>query len=318
MDATATDRGFGRTKALPLLGMISAFCVAGCSETGGLNLKEVFQSNQAGEEVVARAEADTTLIEREVEAPEVFQATEAGLWDGRPSLGGVWVAHPDVTEPERVMIRNSSNGKFVVGALFRRARETPGPQFQVSSEAADALGMLAGAPAQINVVALRTEAVPIATPESPLAASEVLEDAPAIETATLDPLAGAAAAIEAAAGTEVPATTDANAVASEELLQEQAAVILADAAAGDAPTPAGQDLDKPFVQIGIFSQQDNADQTADTLRGMGIAPTVKTFERDGKTFWRMLVGPAQNVEERNLMLAKIKREGYMDAYPVIN
>ena len=43
------------------------------------------------------------LVERDVEAPGVFQVTEAGLWDGRPSLGGVWVAHPDVTEPERVI-----------------------------------------------------------------------------------------------------------------------------------------------------------------------------------------------------------------------
>ena len=58
------------------------------------------------------------LVERDVEAPDVFQVTEAGLWDGRPSLGGVWVAHPDVTEPERVMIRNSANGKFVIGAFI--------------------------------------------------------------------------------------------------------------------------------------------------------------------------------------------------------
>jgi hypothetical protein len=34
------------------------------------------------------------LAERDVEAPEVFDVTDAGLWDGRPSLGGVWVAHP--------------------------------------------------------------------------------------------------------------------------------------------------------------------------------------------------------------------------------
>ena len=32
----------------------------------------------------------------DVLAPEVFQVREDGLWDGRPSLGGAWVAHPDV------------------------------------------------------------------------------------------------------------------------------------------------------------------------------------------------------------------------------
>ncbi len=83
--------------------------------------------------------------------PEVFQVSDKGLWDGRPSLGGVWVAHPDVAEPERVIIRNAENDKFVIGALFKRERENPGPRFQVSSDAAAALGMLAGAPSELNV-----------------------------------------------------------------------------------------------------------------------------------------------------------------------
>ena len=40
---------------------------------------------------------------------------------------GVWVAHPDVNEPEQVIIRNLENNKSVVGALFLRARNIPGP-----------------------------------------------------------------------------------------------------------------------------------------------------------------------------------------------
>ncbi|MCL4676747.1 MAG: SPOR domain-containing protein, partial [Pararhodobacter sp.] len=86
------------------------------------------------------------VIERDVEAPDVFQVEDAGLWDGRPSLGGVWVAHPGVQDPERAMIRNTVTGATVIGALFRRERDNPGPRFQVSSEAANALGLLPGAP----------------------------------------------------------------------------------------------------------------------------------------------------------------------------
>ena len=66
------------------------------------------------------AATSVTLVDRDVEAPEVFQVTEQALWDGRPSLGGVWVASPDATDPERVILRNPANGKFVIGALFRR------------------------------------------------------------------------------------------------------------------------------------------------------------------------------------------------------
>ena len=52
-------------------------------------------------------------VERDVEAPEVFRTSEAGFWDGRPSLGGIWVAHPETDIPERVIIRNESNNKFM-------------------------------------------------------------------------------------------------------------------------------------------------------------------------------------------------------------
>lgn len=84
--------------------------------------------------------------QRDVEAPDVFDVTEAGLWDGRPSLGGIWVAHPDAKQPERVLIKNAANNKSVTGALFRRERNLPGPALQVSSSAAEQLGMLAGSP----------------------------------------------------------------------------------------------------------------------------------------------------------------------------
>lgn len=112
--------------------------------------------NEDGSDTV-RGATTQRLVERDVEAPEVFQVADAGVWDGRPSLGGVWVAHPDTDEPERVIIRNEANGQFVIGALFRRDGDLPGPALQVSSDAAEALQMQAGTPSQLNVTALRRE-----------------------------------------------------------------------------------------------------------------------------------------------------------------
>jgi hypothetical protein len=90
------------------------------------------------DDVVTVAPQNVQLVERDVEAP--FQVTEAGLWDGRPSLGGVG-SPIRRREPERVIIRNQTNGTFVIGALFRRERDNPGPSLRVSSDAA-ALQML--------------------------------------------------------------------------------------------------------------------------------------------------------------------------------
>lgn len=232
----------------------------------------------------------TRLVERDVEAPEVFQRTESGLWDGRPSLGGVWVAHPDVTDPERVIIRNEATGKFVIGALFRRERETPGPRFQVSSDAAETLGLLAGAPAQLNVTALRRE-------EEAVDDSPTLPAPDAVEETSLDPIAAASAALDQAEGITPAATT-------------------APVAALAAATIGG--LSKPFIQIGIFSVETNAQNTATAMRRAGLIPTIKPGTSSGRKFWRIVVGPAPSASDRAALLKKIKDLGFSDAYFVTN
>ena len=274
--------------------LATVLLVSACQDGQSFSLAEVFAPKTDGTEVATAPEATGEAIERDVEAPEIFSKKEQGLWDGRPSLGGVWVAHPDVKDPERVLIRNLDNGEFVVGALFRREREQPGPRLQLSSDAAEAIGVLAGAPVELEVVALRKEVVePVARP-----ASEVAEavDAPAEITETsLDPIAAASAAIEAA-----PATP-----------------------AEPAPTPVASSLpetllERPFLQTGIFSTEANAKKAADQLNAKGAPAAIKSQETSGKTIWRVVVGPAGTTAERDQLLATVKAAGYSDAYPVSN
>lgn len=274
-----------RTKPA-ILALAAVLFVAACEDTGGFN---PFKPKAETAEV-AGGSAPVKTVERDVEAPEIFQVTEAGLWDGRPSLGGVWVAHPEVKDPERVVIRNPGNGKFVIGALFRRERENPGPRLQISSDAAEALGMLAGQPVNLNVTALRREEVP----EAPVGQAETVPAPDAIEETALDPIASAAAAIEAA---EAPAPAK---------------------PAKPTPTPAPSGLAKPYIQIGIFSVETNASNTATAMRTSGIIPTVKKQTSSGKTFWRVIVGPVRTTSERAGLLKKIKGAGFTDAYAVTN
>lgn len=200
------------------LAVLAAGAVAGCVNGGGSS------STPAAEGAGAPAAASSTrLVDRDVEAPEVFQVTGQGLWDGRPSLGGVWVATPDAVNPERVLIRNTANGKFVIGALFKRERENPGPPIQISSDAAAALGLLAGQPGEVNITALRREeAAPAPTEEGPLldTAETVAAETAAVKAAeTAAPAEGAldtaavAAAIDAADGT-AEASAEAGAAAA--------------------------------------------------------------------------------------------------------
>lgn len=170
---------------------------------------------------------------REVEAPEVFQTTDSALWDGRPSLGGIWVASPAAVDPERVVMFNPATGKSVTGALFRRERDNPGPTLQVSSDAADALGMLAGQPTELRVTALKKveKQAPAAEPSTDAAAAEVAAAPPEGEGSAEETAALAAAALAATgddAGDKTKAATEA-AAGAVEAGTETAAAVAADA-----------------------------------------------------------------------------------------
>ena len=286
--------GAGRL-ALVLAG---AVVLSACEEGSEFNLFDRPAVSDADGALPIPANAGD-VIERDVEKPEVFGKTEAGLWDGRPSLGGVWVAHPDVVDPERVIIRNQANGNFVIGALFRRERENPGPLFQVSSDAAAALGMLAGAPVELSVIALRREQVQV-VPEVVEAVAETPGTVEIIEETPLVPVAKiAASAIEAATA------------------QAAAATVLAKVAPVARPVQTTS-LQMPFIQIGIFSVEANSISTSDMMREAGIIPMIIQSESSGKTIWRVIVGPTSDASERAALLATVKGLGFADAYAVTN
>lgn len=345
-------QGFGL-----LAGMVSvALLLTGC-QTGTSPLAK----QDAGATGAARG---VVTMEKDVEAPETFNLTGQGLWDGRPSLGGVWVAHASVKDPERVLIRNARNGKTVVGALFRRERENPGPSLQVSSDAADALGMLAGQPVELSVVALKRQELDLTpaaevTPETEAAAAAAADAAasaaPAPAAVDAAPPAGADAGAETdgadvvaaeapdtkkrglfaglfkrkpkvddapAADPSAPVAATAGAGAIEQapldpVVGVAAAGIAAaetkQAAASAAAEPA---LKRAYVQIGIFSSETNAKTAVAQLKAAGMTATVVPDQSNGKTYWRVIVGPAASVAERDAFASRVKGIGYPDAYPV--
>lgn len=250
----------------------------------------------------------TRLVERDVEAPEVFEVTTEGLWDGRPSLGGVWVAHPDVGDPERVIIRNDENGRFVIGALFRRERDNPGPELQISSDAAAALGALAGDPTMLNVTALRREEVAETAdgPPDAMAPTDEIAASAASGEITATPLDG-----DGGDGSDIAASAAA-AIAAAPRPEDYRPP-----APSAARTPSGGatgDLDRAYVQIGIFSVQENATNTGQALRSVGLEPTIYDQTSNGRQFWRVVVGPADSAATREAILENVRELGFDDAF----
>jgi hypothetical protein len=325
----------GLSRVFDMRRKLALVCVAGvtlaaCEETGLLN-----RSGAAAETerpIAINAPGQRVSQERDVERPDIFETTDRALWDGRPSLGGVWVAHPDVQDPERVLIRNTANGETIVGALFRRERLNPGPEIQISSDAADALGALAGAPVELYVVALRREETEVIVPadENPVVASleapvnvdaAPLDPAPAEDdarptpatTAESAPAVAAAPAIAVAAETADAGAETATAAAN---LAAAAAAAIEDtetvdvSAVFETPIPPA---DGPRAQVGVYSNERNANADAARIQEAGFAAEVLTETMGGQTVWRLVAGPLVS----DAALADLQDIGFVDAFIIV-
>ncbi len=256
----------------------------------------------------------STSVNRDVERPDVFSVTERALWDGRPSLGGVWVAYPANVDPERVLIRNTVNGKSVIGALFRRERDNPGPKIQLSSDAAVALGIVAGSPTEISIVVLRREEIVVDVPAPAVAVAD--------DNMTIPPRRGAVAVPVAAAPVAPPATPDESAASLaaivEQTLDDVPAPDSADVAPVVATTSEGLGnlfrLRKPYIQIGTFADEANATALVEQLSAAGVHAQVQADNPETPTLWRVLSGPYDKRAERTAQLRIIKDLGFADAF----
>jgi cell division septation protein DedD len=275
-------------------------------------------------------------------------------------LGGIWVALPDFEHPTRVVIRNTENGRSVVGVIYRDDLNRPGPKLQVSSDAAVALKMVAGQPAILDIVALVSTPPPTAAPQDRAEDSGDAAGSEANRTATDSPsaattdgatdgtaVAGAVAA--GSSGTAIAAQSAADDAAAIAIAETAAAAIsqsqTVDAARADdtdtantgtgntgtgntgqstadqsptgnnAPaTATAQSPSNPYVQIGLFSIEDNARKIADQLSAKNLPARVTKTNSNDKVYWRVVVGPASDATTLKSNLTQVKQMGFSDAY----
>ena len=90
----------------------SLFLICSCNLIGCNPLGNTSQANQNSTKVSF------------VEKTEILDISASVIWGGEETLGGNWISHPKVQKPERVLIRNMSNGKSVVGAVLQQTLNT--------------------------------------------------------------------------------------------------------------------------------------------------------------------------------------------------
>ena len=191
------------------------------------------------------------------EKPEILDLSASVIWDGEQTLGGNWISHPDVDSPERVLIKNISNGKSIVGAIFQQTKKMKTGPALISSDAAKALNIAQNDQTKVQIIAVRAAE---RTSITPTIAEPKKSDSASIETK----------------------------------------------------------LSKPFIQVGIFGVENNANKTKDQMLQLDLPVNILDFQIKGKPYWRVVAGPASSSDSRRSMLKTIKSAGFTDAYFISN
>ena len=191
------------------------------------------------------------------EKPEILDISASVIWDGEQTLGGNWISHPNVDSPERVLIKNISNGKSIVGAIFQQTKKMETENAVISSDAARALGISKNNQTKVQIIAVRV-----------------------------------------AEGTSQTSKIASSGTASNAVIETK--------------------LSKPFIQVGIFGVQNNANKTKERMVRLNLPVNVFDFQIKGKPYWRVVAGPANTSDSRKNMLKLIRSAGFKDAYFVSN
>ena len=89
------------------------------------------------------------------EEPKFLDISASVIWDGSQTLGGNWVSHPNIKSPERVLIKNTTNGRSVVGAVFQQTKNLNKGLSAISSDAAKALGVSKNNETKLQIIAIK-------------------------------------------------------------------------------------------------------------------------------------------------------------------
>lgn len=189
---------------LCLLGFGLAGCMQGQDGPGAVqSVNQSLQTDIDAVDASVTPAAGSRISAALTPAPDVFEARGLAIWDGAPTLQGIWVAHPKARTARRVRIIDTFTRRAVDGALFRRDEALAGSTVLISSEAATLLGLAPNEKSEILIVALKPkELEEVAEAEAPTETPEAEVEEVETELAAADP---ADTVDEPAAGEEKPA-----------------------------------------------------------------------------------------------------------------
>lgn len=326
------------------LSLFAVLSLAACAETEfGANMaKQITKDtrSQGGYKV-----GNPYLIDGQEYYPqENFNYSEVGIasWYGpgfhanrtangeRYDQNELTAAHRTLQMPSLVRVTNLDNGRSVVLRVNDRGPYSKGRIIDVSSRAADLLAFKGKGTAKVRVETLPTESRRIAedaragkdTRGYEIALNNNPRPAQPNQPVTLYP-SPTAVSVQTAAPEDTMAATRVASVEAVPLdparLQPVQGHIASDGRFMPSPVVTQQPVvsTSVYVQAGAFSESGNAERLSQQLASFGTA-RVYPANVGGKSFYRVRVGPFQNVADADAALGQILSKGVNSAMIVVD
>jgi rare lipoprotein A len=218
-------------------------------------------------------------------------------------------AHRTLPLPVNVRVTNLENGRSIVVRVNDRGPFAKGRIIDLSERAADLLGYKQKGTARVRVTFVGRADLQGGAPPPDVTPPEVASAVPAAPTArvassALDVVPGVAADPSPATNTALPPLPLRDADAA--VTNEPTGVVT------EVPVPAATHL---YVQAGAFGSYQNAARLQARLGG---SLKISAIVQNGRTFYRLRLGPFDDVGEADSALARIESLGSNDAQIVVD
>ncbi|MBV1933772.1 MAG: septal ring lytic transglycosylase RlpA family protein, partial [Parvibaculaceae bacterium] len=213
-------------------------------------------------------------------------------------------AHPTLPMPTIARVTNLENGRSLIVRVNDRGPFARGREIDLSRRSAELLGYRKQGTAKVRVqylgrAPLYGEKMPARFAKNAPKESFVMPKAKQRDDDTLAPAIPSTPVQVATLGAAMAPTANAPAVTGQ---VEQTVV------------PPISDL---FVQAGAFSSQGNADLVRQQLAPLGDA-TVTPINVNGRTLYRVRVGPVESVESADTVLSRVVQQGHKGARIIVD
>ncbi|WPZ33145.1 septal ring lytic transglycosylase RlpA family protein [Thalassobaculum sp. OXR-137] len=231
-------------------------------------------------------------------------------------------AHRTLPMPSIVRVTNLDNGRSIVVRVNDRGPFAHGRIIDMSRRSAQLLGFMNKGTAKVRVELLEPESlreraaaqgldyVPSPDPKLPSAPAPSAAPSGSVQVAVLNAPSGARTARGTPGATAIPAPA------------VTASVPAARAPATDTPRPlvsrTKPEATQIYIQAGSFEDPDNAQRLTGRLGAYFQGAHVKPAEVSGKTFYRVRIGPINEVDNADRLLERVIVAGYPGARIVLD